>query len=632
MDKMNLKLLLGVMAVGAGGTVLLTASNSPKNAAPAITADVPAAAFAPQRIETPVQEAALVVTPAPAPRAAFIPSPAPAERPVVRDAAPAPVYSQPVYTQPVHTQPVYTQVALNSSPDRPSPTEQQLDALLAPIALYPDQLLSQILMAATYPLDVIEAARWSERPENQGLQGDRLSYALEDMDWDPSVKALVAFPDILKMLNRDIDWMAKLGDAFALEEGHVMDAVQRLRREARDADRLNSDARQRVTFDDDQIIIEPANPEVIYVLFYDPRVAYGLWPYPDYPPFYIPPPLGYTYQPGIYYSYVSIRPFWGWSRWDWGRRRIDIVDLQRYTYYNRGRAPGGDRGVWRHEPDHRRGVQYGGKFRGEFNNRPRPEEQVRLPRPDSGGARGGNRDNNRDATRDNNRDATRDATRDDRRDNSQENFRGGPRENDNFRTRRPQNELPNVAPPLPATAALPNINATPQRAPEAQGREQFDDFRARRQRQPEVDQQPGQQEQRNRGDARGDGGGRPRQFQQDSSIGAPPVSNAPQTDRPFRGGSIQDRPLTNIQPVPQPQAVPQPQIPQPQAQQQFRENFRARDNGQDRGQPQNFRAPRPAPEPAAVAPPAAAPDPAAQAQPQPQQDQPENFRRRRRDQ
>ena len=194
-----------------------------------------------------------------------------------------------------------------------APTQRQLDALLAPIALYPDQLLSQILMASTYPLEVIEAARWVSRPENEGLQGDRLADALENQDWDPSVKALAAFPHILKMMDTDLDWMAQLGEAFQTEETAVMDSVQHLRREAKAADKLNSDARQRVTVLDSQIIIEPANPEVVYVPFYDPQSAYGLWPYPDYPPAYIPPPLGYTYSPGVYYSFGSVSPFWGWS-------------------------------------------------------------------------------------------------------------------------------------------------------------------------------------------------------------------------------------------------------------------------------------------------------------------------------
>ena len=358
---MNIKALLAVIALGAGGTVVVLATNSP-----------PPGTFLPD-----IKTAAMVAAAPDVPR----PNPASGEQSPAEKSVPAVLRNEP-------SAPVTTKIAAEVSPppaapanptiiwstpplsntapasDRPPAAQQQLDALVAPIALYPDQVLSQILMASTYALEVVAAARWAARPENQGLQGERLAAALDQQDWDPSVKALAAFPHILKMMDADLEWMGKLGDAFQDRQSEVMDAVQRLRRDAKAADKLNSDARQRVTVQDEQIIIAPANPEVVYVPFYDPQSAYGIWPYPDYPPAYMPPPLGYSGSPGIYYSFVAVRPFWGWSAWDWHNRHIHIVDVPRYTYYNRGRGPI-DNDVWRHDPGRGRGDRSRG------NDRPR---------------------------------------------------------------------------------------------------------------------------------------------------------------------------------------------------------------------------------------------------------------------
>jgi len=333
---MNVKLLLGVMVLGGSATVLALTAAAPKPQPTSPVVAPKAEVAAP--IQTTVQ-----VEPKPAP----VPAPTlKAQVAELQNKPQAPAIKVAAAAKPAPAPP--------PSPEFIPATARQLDALLAPIALYPDQLLSQILMASTYPLEVVEAARWAARPENEGLQGDRLAEALEQQDWDPSVKALVAFPHILKMMDSDLDWMGELGDAFLDQETEVMDSVQRLRREARDADRLRSDERRRVQVQDEQIIIEPANPEVVYVPFYDPRDAYGVWPYPEYPPIYIPPPMGYAYMPGVYYSYVSISPYWGWSRWDWRHRQIHIIDVPRYTYHNRGRGPV-DNDRWRHDPRHRDG-------------------------------------------------------------------------------------------------------------------------------------------------------------------------------------------------------------------------------------------------------------------------------------
>jgi hypothetical protein len=144
-------------------------------------------------------------------------------------------------------------------------------------------------MASTYPLEVVEAARWVEDPNNARLKGDQLAAALQGKDWDPSVKSLAPFPQILRMMDDRLDWMQKLGDAFLAQQNEVMDSVQRLRRQAEEAGTLQSSPQQTVTTQDQTITVEPANPNVVYVPIYDPTVVYGAWPYPDYPPYYFPP-------------------------------------------------------------------------------------------------------------------------------------------------------------------------------------------------------------------------------------------------------------------------------------------------------------------------------------------------------
>ncbi len=238
----------------------------------------------------------------------------------------------------------------------------QLDQLLAPIALYPDPLLSQILMASTYPLEVVEAARWVQVSSNAALKGDALSAALAQQSWDPSVKSLVPFPQILKMMSDRLDWTQQLGDAFLAQQADVMASVQRLRHEAQAAGKLTSTPQEAVTADGPNIVIEPGDGEV-YVPYYDPNAVYGEWPYPDYPPYYFPPWPGIIFAPGFSIGFGFgigidlIGPYWGWGRPDWGHRDI-YVDPGRYSRINGGRAPGfaGDR--WQHDPSHRRGVPY----------------------------------------------------------------------------------------------------------------------------------------------------------------------------------------------------------------------------------------------------------------------------------
>jgi Protein of unknown function (DUF3300) len=235
---------------------------------------------------------------------------------------------------------------------------QQLDQMLAPVALYPDALLAQVLMAATYPLDVIAADRWIQDPANARLRGDNMAAALDQQPWDPSVKSLVPFPQVLKMMDSRLDWMQQLGDAFLAQPDDVMAAVQRLRAAARAAGTLVSTPQETVAVQaDGTIVIVPANPDVVYVPAYNPDVVYGTWPYPEYPPVYIPPPPGYAVS-GLFFGIgiAIVVPLWGWDHFDWDHRRIDI-DRDRFNHINRGRPPV-TTDVWRHDPSRRGAVPY----------------------------------------------------------------------------------------------------------------------------------------------------------------------------------------------------------------------------------------------------------------------------------
>ena len=177
----------------------------------------------------------------------------------------------------------------------------QLDAMLAPIALYPDELLVQILMASTYPLQIVTAARWLEKDDNKRLKGDALATALLKQIWEPSVKSLVPFPQVLTMLNQHLEWTHQLGYAVAAQQGAVLDSIQRLRRQAQKVGSLKTTEQQRVVERQETVIIEPTDPETVYVPMYEPANVYGEWPYPSTPPVYIPPAEAYypaAYAPG----------------------------------------------------------------------------------------------------------------------------------------------------------------------------------------------------------------------------------------------------------------------------------------------------------------------------------------------
>lgn len=243
---------------------------------------------------------------------------------------------------------------------------EQLEQLVAPIALYPDSLLTQVLMASTYPLEVVEAQRWVSK--NTKLKGTELDTALKGKEWDPSVKSLVAIPDVLNRMSENLDWTQDLGDAFLEQKTELMDTVQRMRNLAYDAGNLKSSEQQVVTKQPDRIIvIEQAAPQVVYVPTYSPTVVYGSWYYPSYyyPPMYYPPPAGY----GLMAFGVGVAvgaAFWGDCNWGWGHGDIDI-DVNRYNEFNRNTNinsdrinanRSGNRSNWQHNPQHRKGVGY----------------------------------------------------------------------------------------------------------------------------------------------------------------------------------------------------------------------------------------------------------------------------------
>ncbi|RKE35201.1 uncharacterized protein DUF3300 [Paraburkholderia sp. BL23I1N1] len=214
-------------------------------------------------------------------------------------------------------------------------SNQQLDSLTAPIALYPDALLAQVLMAATFPQDVQAAAAWSKA--NSKLQGDDAVKAVASETWDPSVQSLVAFPQVLATMASKPDWVTQLGNAFLAQPNDVMDSVQRLRKQAQAAGNLKTSSQQKVVVEQSTIQIVPANPQVVYVPTYNPTVVYGTWPYPAYPPVYVPPPPGYAIATGLATglafgaSIAVANSLWG--GFNWNTHDVNI-NVNRYNNIN----------------------------------------------------------------------------------------------------------------------------------------------------------------------------------------------------------------------------------------------------------------------------------------------------------
>ena len=280
-------------------------------------------------------------------------------------------------------------VAEGTANKTPPFKKEELEAILAPIALYPDALLAQIFMASTYPLEIVEAARWSK--EHPDVKGDAVAGAVQSQTWDPSVKSLVAFPTVLEKMNEKIDWTQKLGDAFLAQQKEVMQAVQVLRNKAKETGNLKST--KEVTVKEEPapagspapqtIIIESPDPEVVYVPSYNPTVVYGAWAYPYYPPYAYYPPA--YYGGAMFWSFTAGVIVGGaiWGNCNWGGNDVNI-DIDRQNNFNKNEINHnrnsnntgnrtGDRGgntasnragasnnkqSWSHNSDHRKGVGY----------------------------------------------------------------------------------------------------------------------------------------------------------------------------------------------------------------------------------------------------------------------------------
>ena len=262
-----------------------------------------------------------------------------------------------------------------SGPPYTQQTPEEVQQLVAPIALYPDSLVAQILAASTFPEEVVEADRWVQA--HPGLQGEALGQAVDSEPWDPSVKALTAFPSVLGNMDKNLSWTSTLGDAYYNQQQDVMDAIQVMRQRAQEAGNLKNTSQQTVTAQGSTIVIEPASPEVVYVPAYDPWLVYGgpivAWPgwYP-YPGIWYDGPtlfFGVGFGIGFFGGYG-----WGWHHWgfDWHNHYAEFDHARYYsrsrTFYNRNEyyRGGGERGGFN-------GNRGGDRARGDVGNRPPSE-------------------------------------------------------------------------------------------------------------------------------------------------------------------------------------------------------------------------------------------------------------------
>jgi hypothetical protein len=263
--------------------------------------------------------------------------------------------------------------------EAPKIPNDQLDSLVAPIALYPDPLLSQVLVASTYPLEIIQLQQWIQK--NSSLKGEDLTNAVEKQDWDPSIQAMAVFPDLVKRMGDNIKWTTDLGNAFLAQQSDTMDAVQRMRTKAKDAGQLKSSEQQKVEVKTVEsksvIVIEPANPQVVYVPSYNPVVVYGAPIYP-YPPIYYPPPSYYAAGVAVAFGVgvaigAAYRGGWGWGC-GWGSNNVNInVNNNYISHYNKTNINNVNRNNinnvnrngnnnWQHNPQHRGGAPYSNKL------------------------------------------------------------------------------------------------------------------------------------------------------------------------------------------------------------------------------------------------------------------------------
>ena len=260
-----------------------------------------------------------------------------------------------------------TRTQLPDAPSAQAPAKippDQLDSLVAPIALHPDPTLSQTLVASTYPLEVIQLKQWMDQHEHLGDKA--LADAVKKQDWDPSIQGLAALPDVVKLLAENIKWTTELGNAVLAQQNEVMDAVQRMRKKAQDAGNLKSSQQQRVKTEvvesKQVIVVEQADPQVVYVPSYNPTVVYGA-PVYAYPPIAYPPP-GY-HAAGMAISFgvgVAMGAMWsgGWGyNSGWGGNNITINNNNNFVNNSNrvnggNRANSGNRGNsnWQHNPQH----------------------------------------------------------------------------------------------------------------------------------------------------------------------------------------------------------------------------------------------------------------------------------------
>ncbi|HZO83938.1 MAG TPA: DUF3300 domain-containing protein, partial [Verrucomicrobiae bacterium] len=266
-------------------------------------------------------------------------------------------------TTPLSAQTQTTQQSVQIPPD-------QLDSLVAPIALFPDELLSQTLVASTYPLELMQLQQWLQR--NPGLKDKALADAVAKQQWDPSIQAMAALPDLVKRLTNDIQWTTDLGNAFLAEQSGVMNAIQRMRVKAQGTGTLTSNQHQRVENEvvDGRtvVVVEQANPEVVYVPSYNPEAVYGPPEYP-YPDIYYPSYSGVVAASAISWGVgvamgAAWGGGWGWG-FGWGHNDIDVNwnnNFNRNEWnradFNRANFTGANRNNWQHNPQHRGGTPY----------------------------------------------------------------------------------------------------------------------------------------------------------------------------------------------------------------------------------------------------------------------------------
>ncbi len=248
--------------------------------------------------------------------------------------------------------------------------QAQLEALVAPIALYPDPLVSQVLMASTYPLEVSEASNWLR--SNSNLKGNALNNALQQQSWDASVKSLVSFPPVLEMMGSQLSWTQQLGNAVLAQQSDAMNAIQTLRAKAKQSGSLQSNSQQTISTQgngsSETIVIQPANPQIVYVPTYNPSVVYGAWPYPAYPPYAYYPP-GYVAGTAFLSFGVGMAvgaALWGGCHWGggWGGSNSLTVNNNTYNNFNHNTNrnwTGNSQGTSNWKPDaQRRNANVGG--------------------------------------------------------------------------------------------------------------------------------------------------------------------------------------------------------------------------------------------------------------------------------